>query len=149
MFGDNDTTTVNTLIATTLDSVDGYRKAAEEAGSHRLAAAFRERAAERETVVRDLQQLVRAHGGNPEDDGTILAAAHRAFLGLRDMFTSARDDEAIIAEVERGESYLAGKYEAAMKATDLNPDVKAAVSKAYASVKSGHDAMAMLKNATY
>ncbi len=138
MFGHDHSATFNTLIATTLDSVDGYRKAAEKATNPRYTELFTTLANEREQVVRGLQNYVSSTGGNPEDDGTILAAAHRAFLSLRDAVTGS-DDAAILAEVERGEDYLKGKYDTALAATDLKPEAKAAIDQAYASVKKGHD----------
>lgn len=146
MFGDANTRALNSLIATTLDSVDGYRKAAEEAGNHQFAEMFRTRANEREALVREMQTQVRALGGNPEDDGTILASAHRAFLGLRDAITGKRDDTAIIAEVERGEDHIKAKFDAAMNDDDLTGDARMVVSRAYESVRAGHDQMSALKH---
>jgi uncharacterized protein (TIGR02284 family) len=87
--------TLNSLIATTLDSVDGYRKAADEANGERFKDVFLSRANERQAIVTTFQAKVRELGGNPEDDGTVLASAHRAFLGLRDALTGDRDDRAV------------------------------------------------------
>ena len=82
MFDNKNVSTLNSLIATTLDSVDVYRKAAEEANSAQFRDIFLSRANERQTIVTGFQAKVRELGGNPEDDGTVLASAHRAFLGL-------------------------------------------------------------------
>ncbi len=142
---DNDNiSTLNSLIATTLDSVDGYRKAAENADSEQYRRMFNDCAQEREQIVRALQDEVRTEGGNPEDDGTVLASAHRAFLSLRDA-VSGRDDTAIIAEVERGEDHIKAKYESALDA-NLTGNAVTVVSRAYASVKAGHDRMRDLKH---
>ena len=145
MIGNDNEATLNSLIATTLDSADGYRKAAEKADSERYRTMFTDFAAERESIVRDLQAEVRALGGNPEDDGTILAAAHRAFLSLRDAVTG-RDDTAIVNEVERGEDHIKAKYDTVLKEGKLIGSADAAVHRAYASVKAGHDRMSQLKH---
>lgn len=145
MIGNDNEATLNSLIATTLDSADGYRKAAEKADSERYRSLFLEFAGERERVVRDLQAEVRSLGGNPEDDGTVLAAAHRAFLSLRDAVTG-QDDASIIAEVERGEDYIKGKYETALEGGKLSGSADAAVRRAYQSVREGHDRMSQLKH---
>lgn len=146
MSTDANTRGLNSLIATTLDSVDGYRTAAEKADNSGLAETFNTRANEREQVVRTLQDKVRALGGNPEDDGTVLAGAHRVFLSLRDAVTGERDDDAVVAEVERGEDHIKAKFEDAMKDEDLSADVKTCISGCYDSVKSGHDQMSNLKH---
>lgn len=138
--------TLNSLIATTLDSVDGYRKAADEANAAQFRDLFLSRANERQAIVADFQAQVRTLGGNPEDDGTVLASAHRAFLGLRDLLTGERDDSAVIAEVERGEDHIKSKFETALQETDLDPAVRQLIEASYSSVRSGHDQMSALKH---
>lgn len=139
------TSTLNDLIATTLDSVDGYRKAAEKADNSRYTELFNQFASEREQAVRMLQAEVRAQGGEPEDDGTMLAAAHRAFLTVVDAVTG-RDDKGVIDEVERGEDHIKAKYERAMRDTDLDASTRSAIEQAYGSVRRGHDRMRDLKH---
>lgn len=146
MFDNTNVATLNSLIATTLDSVDGYRKAAEEANAARFSEAFLSRANERQAVAANFQAKVRELGGNPEDDGTVLASAHRAFLGLRDMFTGERDDSAVVAEVERGEDHIKAKFETALGDEGLDPAVRQLIQTAYASVREGHDQMSALKH---
>lgn len=141
----SDTTTLNTLIATLLDSIDGYTKSAQDVKDRDLADRFNARARERQSAVTGLQAAVARLGGNPEDDGTLLASAHRAFLNLKEVVTGT-DDQAIINEVERGEDYLKNKFEAAMRNVDLAPEARAAVDAAWTSVKAGHDEMSGLKH---
>ncbi len=133
-----DINVLNSLIETTLDSVDGYRRSAEEASSSRFSGEFLSRANEREQVVRQLQGEVRRLGGNPEDDGSILAAAHRAFLTIRDRATGG-DDQAVIAEVDHGESYLRGKWEAALKNDDMSPETRTLITTCWNSVREGQE----------
>ena len=140
-----DTTTLNTLSATLLDSVDGYTKSAQDVKDRDLADRFNARARERQSAVAGLQAAVARLGGNPEDDGTLLAGAHRAFLSLKEVVTGS-DDHAIINEIERGEDYLKGKFEAALKNVDLAPEARSAVDQAWTSVKAGHDEMSGLKH---
>jgi uncharacterized protein (TIGR02284 family) len=134
----HDISVLNSLIETTIDSVDGYRRSAQEATNSRFSSAFLERANEREQVVSQLRERVRALGGNPEDDGSVLAAAHRAFLSLRDKVTGA-DDEAVIAEVDHGESYLNGKWETALQDGELSAETRNVVQQCYSSVREGRD----------
>lgn len=140
-----DITVTNTLIATTLDSVKGYRDASEdsEAGN---SAFFASMAEERSRVASDLQAYVRSLGGDAEDDSTLAGALHRGFMNLKDAVAS-RDEKAIINEVERGEDYLKGKYETALDDVDLQPGTRTALQKAYQSVKAGHDKISAMKHA--
>ena len=140
-----DTTTLNTLIATLLDSVDGYTKSAHDVKDRDLADRFNARARERQGAVAGLQAAVARLGGNPEDDCTLLAGAHRAFINLQEVVTGT-DDQAIINEIERGEDYLKGKFEAALQNVDLAPEARSAVDQAWTSVKAGHDEMSGLKH---
>ncbi len=141
----HDIETVNDLIKTTIDSVDGYRSAAESADSGQFQSIFFERANERQRVAEELRVHVRALGGEPEDDGSILAGAHRAFMNLRDAVTGL-DDQAVIAEVERGEDHIKAKFETALEDNNLGTETRTLISQGYDSVKSGHDQMRDLKN---
>jgi uncharacterized protein (TIGR02284 family) len=129
---------LNSLIETTIDSVDGYRRSAQEATNSRFSAAFLERANEREQVVSQLRDRVRQLGGSPEDDGSVLAAAHRAFLSLRDRGTGS-DDKSVIAEVDHGETYLDGKWQTALKDGKLSAETRSLVQRCYDSVREGRD----------
>lgn len=142
----HDIATLNSLIATTLDSADGYAEAATEAKSQALTALFRDRADERRQVASILQQRVRLLGGDAEHDGTVLAAAHRMFVNLRTSLTS-NDNKAVVEEVERGEDHIKEKYEDAMKDDDISPDTLSVLADAYTSVRNGHDQMRDIQRA--
>ena len=133
----HDISVLNSLIETTIDSVDGYRRSSTEATNERFASTFRDWATEREQVVTKLRDRVRQLGGEPEHDGSLLAAAHRQFLSLRDKVTGS-DDQSVIAEVDRGESYLDGKWQAALNDGELSSETRALIQELYTSVRSGH-----------
>lgn len=115
----HDIETVNGLIKTTIDSVNGYRSAAKDADSSRFQTMFFDRASERETVATKLQQYVQKNGGSPTDSGSIAAGAHRAFMNLRVLVTGS-DDKAVIEEVERGEDHIKEKFESAIIDHDVS-----------------------------
>lgn len=142
---DHEIDTVNTLIKTTIDSVDGYRSAAEDANSGQFQSIFFERANERQAVAEKLRQHVRTLGGEPEDDGSLAAGAHRMFMNLRDAVTGT-DDKSVVAEVERGEDHIKAKFEAALEDGNLGTETRTLISQCYESVRSGHDQMRDLKH---
>ena len=74
---------LNSLVEATLDSAHGYREAAKDAKNPRFKSLFERRSMERNQLTAELQSEVRGLGGKPEDDGTILASAHRVFLNLK------------------------------------------------------------------
>lgn len=141
-----DTTALNTLIGTLIDSVNGYQKAAADTDNSRYAEMFNARAQERQAAVSSLQAAVARLGGNPEDDGTTAGAIHRGWINLKEAVVG-RDDEAIVNSIESGEDYLKGKFETILEHKDLPVEARAAVEEAWRSVKAGHDQMSQLKHA--
>lgn len=142
---DHDIRTLNNLIEITLDSADGYREAAKETESGQFKTLFERRSFERQQVASDLQGVVRTLGGEPEDDGSILAKAHRAFLDIKHAIL--RDEQAVVNSVENGEDQIKARYEKALEDNDLSATTKESVRRAYASVREGHDQMRDIKHA--
>ena len=137
--------TLNTLIATLIDSVTGYEDSAANIDNSRLQELFRDSARERQRVVEDLRSEVRRLGGNPEDDGSFLGKTHQRFLDLKAAI-SGRDEKAVINETERGEDYLKEKFETALNSGILSGESRAVVERAYQSVRKGHDQVSSLKH---
>ena len=141
----HDISTLNSLITTTLDSMKGYADACEQSdGSHREL--FDSMSRERSPVASKLQAQVVALGGDPEDDSSFTAAAHRTFMDLRAAL-SGRDEEQVIKEVERGEDYIKAKYEAALEDGDLSAETRQVIQIGYESVRKGHDRVSAIKHA--
>jgi len=137
--------TLNSLIATTIDSITGYEDSATNIENQRLRENFRQRANERQQVVEDLRAEVRRLGGNPEDSGSFLGKAHQRFEDLKAAVTG-RDEKAIINEVERGEDYLKAKFETALTEGHLSGECRSVVERAFQSVRAGHDQISQLKH---
>jgi uncharacterized protein (TIGR02284 family) len=137
---------LNSLIATTLDSADGYTEAAKESANPKFGDMFTSRASERRSVVAQLQSEVRRLGGTSEDDGTVLASMHRTFLDLKATVTG-RDDKAIVNEVERGEDHILHKFQDALKDEKLSSETCTVIQNAFTSIRTGHDQMRDLKHA--
>jgi len=135
---------LNSLIETTIDSVDGYREAARETDKTSFKSLFEARSFERQQITSDLQGAVRTLGGEPEDDGTILAKAHRAFLDVKHALL--RDEQAVVNSVETGEDFIKGKFEAALEDSAVSATTRETIRRAYTTVKNGHDQMRDLKH---
>lgn len=135
---------LNSLIETTIDSADGYREAAKETDKDTFRTLFEARSFERQQVASDLQGAVRTLGGNPEDDGTVLAKAHRAFLDVKHALL--RDEQAVVNSVENGEDFIKSKFETALEDSSVSATTRETIRRAYSTVKDGHDQMRDLKH---
>ena len=93
-----------------------------------------------------LQQIVREMGGDPETGGSMSGAMHRFWLDIRGAI-SGMDDHAILDECERGEDSAKQAYEEALK-EDLPGDVRRVIENQYREVKTNHDKVRPMRNAT-
>jgi uncharacterized protein (TIGR02284 family) len=90
---------------------------------------------ERDHLLADVQQMVRSLRGDPAHEGSLLGAAHKAFLDVRAMFD--RDVKAALAEVDRGENYLRDEIRKAMRRDDLGAETRAFLGVALDRIVSG------------
>ena len=120
---------LNDLIETSKDGAHGFRAAADAVERPDAKALFNSRVPVIERAAAELQAEVRRLGGAPETTGTVAAAAHRGWIGLKGAVTG-RDEAAILTECERGEELAVKHYEDARK-TDLPVETRAIVEAQY------------------
>jgi len=117
------------LIETCEDGVKGFRDAAEAIGNARAKEVFHTRIEYIERAESDLKAAVRRLGGDPDAGGSISGAVHRGWMNLKSAITG-KDDEAIVAECERGENAAVERYEKALD-NELPTDIRLLVEKQY------------------
>ena len=142
----HDITVLNTLTATTLDSVKVYRESAEASTDPEHQRFFREMSDERSRVASDLQAHVRALGGEAETESSTAGGAHRTWLDIKAAVTG-KDEQAVINEVERGEDYIRDKFQAAIDDDELSPETRGVLEKCMESVRKGHARASAMKHA--
>ena len=103
---------LQSLYTRLVDSADGYRQALESSSDHTYSHIFRDMIARRERNAGELRGYLADRGVEMDDDGSLLAAAHRAFLQLKSMLMDT--DEAVLDEIVRGERELLDAYDAAI-----------------------------------
>ena len=146
MFDNKDEATILATLSSTLtDSVNGYRESAGHVDAPQLKQLFQEMADERAQVAGELKSEASRLGGEPDSDGSTAGYLHQRFLDLKAAITG-RDDQAVVNEVERGEDYLKEKFEAALASDQLTGTSRAAVDRAFQSVRKGHDRVSALKH---
>jgi uncharacterized protein (TIGR02284 family) len=140
----HDTSKLDDLIVTTIDSIKGYEHSAEKAKDTRYAQFFLDMANDRKQVVALLSEESRRIGGTPNTFGSAAATIHRIFESLRAALGGG--DAAILTEIERGEDYLAEEFRRVLEDSRMSPDTQAVVRRAYESVKLGHDRTRALRD---
>lgn len=131
----NDTTSLETLVDTTHDSVEGYRKASDTAKSPELKRILSEQAAKRQATLDALNAELTRLGGNLVTKGTATGGLHRLWMDLTDLFESG--DKAAVERVEEGEDYLADKFEDVLRAANLDPATRTVVEAALSEIRDG------------
>ena len=140
--------TINGLIETLKDGQEGFRQAAQAVQDPELKSLFNEYSMQRSRFAGELQSEAIGLGENkPEDSSSTAGAMHRAWINLKSAITS-KDDHAILAECERGEDSAVKEYREAMEKTQLSSPIRDIVSRQFTEVKSAHDRIKELRDAT-
>ena len=143
----HDVGTLNSLLATVVDSIDGFEQATKSVDSSSYKALFIEVISDRRKLQSEIETAIRGAGGTPDDEGTMLASAHRVLMRLRDMIS--KGDIAVVDEAERGEDHIKAKFEKARGDAELSPNVRQFVASAATRVKAGHDKIRDLKHSLH
>jgi uncharacterized protein (TIGR02284 family) len=139
--------TINSLIETLKDGQEGFKQAADAVKARQLKSLFRDYSQQRSRFVGELQSQARSLGETgPEKASSAAGAMHRAWINLKSVVTSG-DDHAILAECERGEDSAVNEYKKAME-DDLSSPLREVVSRQYSEIKSAHDRVKQLRDAT-
>lgn len=136
--------TLNGLIETCKDGQNGFKEAAEGVERSDLKSLFYEFSQQRSQFAGELQSLVQALGGDPENSGSTLAALHRGWINIKSVVTG-KDEEAILNECERGEDSAKNTYKAALE-QQLPANVMETVQTQYASVQAAHDRVKAMRD---
>lgn len=132
------------LIRYNIDSYDGFREAAEEVEDSALASLFRELGGERAQMATELQKHVEKNDQDAENDGSMMAAVHRAWINVRAALNGG-DPYPILCEAEKGEDHIKAAYEGVLKET-AGSAVNDLLTRQYAKVKAGHDRVRDLRD---
>jgi uncharacterized protein (TIGR02284 family) len=117
--------TLNDLIETCRDGINGFRTAADGVSSPMAKEVFLSRVHLIEKGLGDLDAAVQRLGGEPVEHGHPAASMHRAWINIKSAAT-LRDDRAIINEVVRGEEVAIQHYREALE-KPLPADIRAMV----------------------
>lgn len=142
---DDAISTLNGLITTCKDGVEGFNDAAEGVERSDLKSMFQEYAAERQQFASELQSLVQTLGGDPEDSSSFAGTLHRGWINIKSAITGG-DEAAILNECERGEDSAKKAYKDALE-QNLPSHVRDTVQTQYERVLAAHDRVRALRDA--
>lgn len=135
---------LNELIATNLDSVEGYRTAADAVEDATYRQIFLDSAQQRVEFVAVLSDLVRQYDGDPEQSGHFGSALQRAWLNIKASLTQG--DGPIMAECDQSEEAALALY-ADILPQDLPEAMKAVVRHQLSEIRIAHDRIHALNGA--
>ncbi len=135
---------LNSLIQTAIDSADGYREASTEADDPGRRDLFGRRSFERRQVAEELQSTVRALGGDPAAEGSILAKAQRAFADVKHALM--RDDASMVGVVESAEDAVRSRFERALEDSQISATTRETIRRAFARVSGEPEEMHDLRH---
>ena len=127
-----------------VDSSKGFEECAELAKSPGLKSLFLAIADERRGMDAELERQIEWNDQHEEENGSYLAAMHRAWIKVRDSMSN--DDRCILNEAERGEDSIKEAYEDALKETMGSP-IHSLLASQYLQVKDAHDRVRDLRDA--
>ena len=136
------------LIETLEDGTKGFTQAAEKlADSDRpaLSTKFRELAEQRAAFSAELDTMAEAYGDDIDEDGSVLAAAHRGWMSLKDAL-SGSDPDGVLDAAESGEEHAVKEYEKALD-EDISPNLRDVVQRQMNDIKAAHAEIKRLRQA--
>ncbi len=107
-----------------IDSKLGYGDVARRADDHRLRTLLQQIGESRMGMIASTANLIEGKADTIPHRGTVKGSLHRVWMAVRDLLSSTSDVN-LIAECHRGESYLIGKYDEALRYAALPHDVRA------------------------
>ncbi|WP_230534189.1 ferritin-like domain-containing protein [Microvirga roseola] len=131
----NTASNLESLIRITIDSAEGYERAAETAKTEQLKQLLREQSKKRHSTVAELNEELVRIGGQAQERGSATGAAHNVWTRIADAF--ADGDEAATERVEEGEDYIENKFREALENQDWDPRTREVLQRAHSQIAEG------------
>lgn len=135
---------LNELLETLKDGEKGYSEALTDVEDQDLKEVFKKYAVQRDGYLTELEDQMHQLNLKAEEEGSITATIHRAFINLKAAVTS-KSRKSILNECERGEDYAVKAYQTALKA-ELPSQLKTIIEKQYQGIRQGHDEIKALRD---
>lgn len=143
------TTVLNELIEINNDRIAGFEKAIADIKDENidLKELFQKYASDSRQNSQELTAIVARHTDDIETGTSAAGSLHRAWIDVKSIF-GGNDRHSILAEAERGEDAIKKAYEKALLDEDLNADEITLLQKQQTQIKSAHDQIKALRDAS-
>ena len=128
---------LNDLIQTCRDGENGFQTASDHVNDPGLKKLFGNCSVQRAQFASELESEVRLLHGTPAKMGSVSAAFHRGWMNIKSIVTGG-NDEAIIAECERGEDAALENYQHVLK-QNLPPNVLPVAKHQFTEIQRSHE----------
>ena len=125
---------LNHLLTRNYDAEKGYTILKNESNHPLLRAYFQEKIAHRYHYRHQIKELIRSLGGEINKGGSMEGGLHRTWLDIK-AYATGNDEEALLAEVERGEKVYLGTYDKFLEQPDLPEHIRNTIERQRQSVK--------------
>jgi uncharacterized protein (TIGR02284 family) len=137
---------LNNLIETCRDGQNGFQSAAEGVTNPSLKESFFQYAQQRGAFATELQEEVRALGGDPQTTGSVAGALHRGWINIKAAVTG-KNEHNILEECERGEDSAMKNYQDALRQS-LPPTIINLINRQYQDVVITHNTIRSWRDQT-
>ena len=136
--------TLNNLLEICRDGEFGFTESAEHTKTQEVKTVFLQRASDCRSAATELQELIIAMGGEPDEGGTVSGAMHRGWVAVKGSLSGYSDID-ILEECERAEDVALAQYRKALK-QDLPMHAKTVVERQAQGTQMNHDQIRNLRN---
>lgn len=126
------------------DNAETYREAASTIEHTSYRDWLNRRAQERDAMAEELKAEVSQRGGTPDEEGSILAKAQRAFMDIKQALL--RSDTTLIDSIEASEADLAKRFANAIEDKDLSATTRESLRRTHARILATREQVAELKH---
>ncbi len=141
----SDKTVTKDLMKTLEDGKEGFEKAATllESEAPQASMDFQRFAQQRATFYSELQELASDYGDELSESGTLAAALHRGWMGLKDAVTGS-SLKSVLDAAEQGEEHAVEEYEKALE-QDLSEGLRSVVDRQLTDIRTTHEKVRALQ----
>lgn len=135
------------LIETLQDGKKGFAEAADKlADTNRadLATKFRALSEQRADFCTELDRMAATYGDDIDESGSVLAAAHRGWMSLKDALAGS-DPDGVLDAAEQGEDHAIAEYKKALE-SDISTELRQTIERQFLHVQAAHDEVKRLRD---